>query len=94
MPVSVNGQLAYVPQKFFDDERKAYEQVESVINDFNSKYSESVEVGPLNPVIGWVRPGDLASTEGLERIIALAKEHQPELLHEIMAAHMQRRSSF
>ena len=86
-PVAVNGQLTYVPQKFFDDERKAWEKLAKAINDFNDHYSKSATVGPQDPVIGWARPNDLYTTEGLEQIASLAEQHQPELFHQIMEAH-------
>jgi hypothetical protein len=78
----VNGQLTYVPQTFFDEERRAYEQAEQTLTYFNEKYSESVEVGPLDPVVGWLRPGDLAQSQGVERLVTLAREHQPALLEQ------------
>jgi hypothetical protein len=87
MAVPINGQLTYVPQKFFDDERKAMEQAERTLTHFNEAYVHQAEPGPLDPVVGWVRPGDLASRAGIERLAALAEEHQPELLHQVMAAH-------
>jgi hypothetical protein len=85
-PVAVNGQLTYVPQKFFDEERKAWEKLAKAVNEFNDKYSLSTEINPQDPIIGWARPNDFNSREGLEQIIALAEQHQPELLKRVMTA--------
>ena len=87
VPVPVNGQVTYVPQQFFDNEREAIEKAGRVIKDFNDKYSKSVVIGPEDPVIGWVRPGDFVGSAGLERMAALAQQHQPELLSRVMAEH-------
>lgn len=86
MPVPMNGQLTYVPQSFFDAERAAIEKAAKAAAEFNRKYSLSTEVGPDDPVVGWLRPGDLATTAGLTKAIALAEQHQPEILREILAA--------
>lgn len=87
IPVPVNGQLTYVPQKFFDEESAARERLKKAMDDFNDKYSKSVVVGPDDPVLGWVRPGDTISIEGLERIVHLARQHQPDLFKQVMTAH-------
>jgi hypothetical protein len=83
--VPMNGLLTYVPQKFFDDEREAWERAGRVIDYFNDKYSEQREVGPLDPVVGWRRPGDYASIEAREHLVRLAEQHAPEILEEAMA---------
>jgi hypothetical protein len=85
VPIPVNGQLTYVPQAFFDEEQEAIQKARKAAAEFVRKYSESVEVGPLDPIIGWARPGDLASTAGLATLMRLAEEHQPTLLREAEA---------
>jgi len=85
VPVPVNGQLTYVPQKFFDEEREAYRQMADTMVYFKKKYAISAEPGPLDPV-GWLQPGDLVRPEALELAFELAERHDPELLHEAMAA--------
>jgi hypothetical protein len=50
-----------------------------------NKYSEQHEVGALDPVLGWLRPGDLVSSDSIERFFHLAQEHEPQLLREAMA---------
>jgi hypothetical protein len=86
MPVPMNGQLTYVPQSFFDAEHAAIEKAAKAAAEFNRKYSLSTEVGPNDPVVGWLRPGDLATTAGLTKVMTLAEQHQPEILREVLAA--------
>ncbi|MCI0574858.1 MAG: hypothetical protein L0332_31335 [Chloroflexi bacterium] len=86
IPVPMNGQLTYVPQSFFDAERAAIEKAAKAAAEFNRKYSISTEVGPDDPIVGWLRPGDLATTAGLTKVMALAEQHQPEILREVLAA--------
>lgn len=85
VPVPVNGQLTYVPQKFFDDEREAHGKMADTMVYLKKKYAISQEPGPLDPV-GWLQPGDLVRPEALQLAFELAERHQPELLREAMAA--------
>jgi hypothetical protein len=85
----VNGLLTYVPQTFFDDEFAAHARTAAVIAGLIAKQIPSAP-GPTDPVIGWVRPGDLATRAGVNRILDLANEHQPALLREIVAQVTQR----
>ena len=85
IPLPVDGQLTFVPRKFFEDEFEAHAQTASIIADLVARYIPTVDdIGPSDP-IGWLRPGDLASRESLYRMAALVQEHQPELLQEILA---------
>lgn len=36
-------------------------------------------------MLGWLRPGDLVSSDSIERFFHLAQEHEPQLLREAMA---------
>jgi hypothetical protein len=84
MPVPMNGQLTYVPQAFFDAEREAIQKAAKALAEFNLRYSLSTEVGPTDPVVGWLRPGDLATIGGITKGFNLAREHQPALLREVL----------
>jgi len=84
MPVPINGQLTYIPQPFFDAEQEAIKKAAKIAAEFNRKYSLSTKVGPSDPVVGWLRPGDLVTTAGLTKVLALAEQHQPEILREIL----------
>jgi hypothetical protein len=86
MPVAMNGQLTYVPQSFFDAEREAMQKAARDLAEFNRKYSQSKKVGPTDPVVGWLRPGDLATVGGIAKAFNLAMEHQPALLREVLDA--------
>ncbi len=82
LPVPMNGQLTYVPRKFFDDERAAIDKANHIVLDVATHYAESGPVGPEDPFIGVVRPGDFYSTIGLQRLAYLAEQHQPALLQQ------------
>jgi hypothetical protein len=84
LPVPMNGQLTYVPRKFFDDERAAIDKANRIILDVATDYAESGPVGPEDPFIGNIRPGDLYSTVGLQRLADLAEQHQPALLRQVV----------
>jgi hypothetical protein len=86
MPVPMNGQLTYVPQSFFDAEQAIIDKARKAAAEFNRKYSLSTEVAPGDPVVGWLRPGDLSTTAGLTKFMTLAKQHEPGILKEVMAA--------
>jgi hypothetical protein len=83
----MNGQLTYVPQKFFDDERAAIDKANRIIIDVATHYAESGPVGPEDPFIGRVRPGDFYSAVGLQRLADLAEQHQPVLLQQAVRRH-------
>ncbi|MGB7962122.1 MAG: hypothetical protein WCF12_04055 [Propionicimonas sp.] len=88
MPIPVNGQLTYVPQQYFDDESAAWGRAAKAIRDLNRRFSEvNIQIGPNppDPVIGWLRPGDLATAASIQRFIALAEQHQPQLLRDVVA---------
>ncbi|MHA4809499.1 hypothetical protein ACX0G9_15405 [Flavitalea flava] len=93
MPIPINGQLTYVPQSFFDEERAAIEKAAKAAAEFNRKYSHSTVVGPSDPIVGWLRPGDLGTLSGLNRVLTLAAENQPEILQEVLTE-SQNRSGF
>jgi hypothetical protein len=87
VPIPVNGQLTYVPQKYFDEETAARASAARAIADFNERYSKSRQPGPSDPVVGWLRPGDLVTDSSVERFVSLAQQHQPELLNTVIARH-------
>lgn len=82
LPVPINGQLTYVPQKFFDDEDAAIDRANRIILDVATHYAESGPVGPEDPFMGHIRPGDFYSVAGLQRLAGLAEQHQPTLLRQ------------
>jgi hypothetical protein len=84
LPLAVNGELVYVPQKFFDDEAAAIAKAAKTIAEFNRRFSESRQPGPIDPIVGWVNPGDVSRPEVVERFLEVARERQPELLAEVM----------
>ena len=82
LPVPMNGQLTYVPQKFFDEEKAAIDKANRIVLDVATRYAESGPVGPEDPFIGNIRPGELHSVAGLQRLAGLAKQHQSALLRQ------------
>ena len=81
----INGLLTYVPQKFFDDEFAAHAKTASVIASLIARLIPSVEDIRPDPVVGWVRPADLATRAGVNKVLELANEHRPDLLREIVS---------
>lgn len=84
LPIPVNGQLTYVPQKFFDDELAAIVKAAKAIADFNRRYAESRRPGPIDPIIGWLNPAEVSRPEVLARFLEVAREKEPELLAQVM----------
>ena len=84
VPIQMNGQITYVPRKFFDDESAAIDRANKIILDFATRYAESGPVGPEDPFFSRVNPGDLYSVVGLQRLADLAEQHQPVLLREAL----------
>ena len=91
IPVPVNGQLTYVPQSFFDAEQAAIQEAADTIADFNDQYREARELGPLDPIVGWLRPADRRSRQSLARVAQLAEQHEPDLLRSVLNARVGRR---
>jgi hypothetical protein len=83
-PVPVVGQLTYVPESFFEAEAKARAKLANVLKDFARRYSLSHEVGPEDPVVGGVRPGDFVTSAGLRQLYERAQRLQPELLNSVL----------
>jgi hypothetical protein len=84
LPIPINGQLTYVPQKFFDDETAAIAKVARTIAEINRRFSESRQPGPIDPIVGWLNPGDMAREEVVAKFVEVAKEREPELLAQVM----------
>lgn len=85
LPVPMNGQLTYVRRKFFDDERAAIDKANRIVLDIASRYAESGPVGPEDPFIRQIRPGNLYSAVGMRRLVDLAERHQPMLVRQAVA---------
>ncbi|TIP80996.1 MAG: hypothetical protein E5X60_35575 [Mesorhizobium sp.] len=83
-PVHMNGQLTFVPQSFFDREQEARQKFFGKVAEFNQRFSESAEPGPINPILTAIRPGDVLRTDTVVRVSALMKEHQPELFNQLL----------
>jgi hypothetical protein len=66
--VPVTGQLTFVPQSFFDEEREALERVAKLFRDFEEKYAESLRDIP-GP-----RPGDPDPWPWREGLLGLDRE--------------------
>jgi hypothetical protein len=84
-----DGYMTFVPGLFFDKEREAIAKLSKMASDFAIKYSISEKPGPTDPVIGWVRPDNMLTREGLERFAALAEKHQPDLWNEPVSPRME-----
>ena len=83
--VPFNGQLTYVPQRFFDAEAKARKHANEIIGRIERNYSISRQPGPGDPVTGWLRPGVLQSSEAMNEFVDLARQHAPEIVEQAVA---------
>jgi hypothetical protein len=86
-PVPINGQLTYVPQSFFDQEKAARGKLEKIMSDLADHYAVSKQPGHGDPVFGPIRPGELTTEAGLERLAAAAREFEPALLDQMVRKH-------
>lgn len=87
IPIPMNGQLTYIPQQFFDDERNAIEQAGRIVKDYMHRHRDFAGGGELDPAIRAFRPGDLWSGRSVQRALELAQQHNPELLRRVQAEH-------
>ncbi|MGH7629088.1 MAG: hypothetical protein ACREOF_06805 [Gemmatimonadales bacterium] len=77
--VPMTGQITYVPEKFFKGEAEVIEAANAFWRDLVDKYSEQVEISPLDPIARLSRR-ELSSVDGLERVAELMRTEQPEFL--------------
>ena len=89
--VEMNTQITLVSEEFFEAEEEAINRANDVLREFSRKYIEVVPVGPDDPVISQIRPGDLiAPALSMDAEVDLrtqaladaAQRHRPELLLE------------
>jgi hypothetical protein len=78
--IRFNGQLTYVPQSFFDAEQRAKDRANGILTRIEKNYTVSRQPGPLDPVVGWLRPGVRETEEGMQEFLAAAERHAPEIV--------------
>jgi hypothetical protein len=81
--VPMTGQITYVPEQFFKDEAEVIEAANAFWRDLIDKYSEQVEVSPLDP-IAQVSRYELTSIAGMGRVAELVRKQQPAFLETFM----------
>jgi hypothetical protein len=81
-PVQIrfNGQLTYVPQSFFDAEQQAKNRANGILSRIEKNYTISRQPGPLDPVVGWLRPGARETIEGMREFLDAAERHAPDIV--------------
>jgi hypothetical protein len=86
LPVPMNGQLTYVPQRFFDDEQAAIEKASRIVLDVPTEHPEIAPVPPEDPFWQSIQPEDLLSPAGagLQRIAGFARRHEPMQLRQAL----------
>ena len=82
--IRFNGQLTYVPQSFFDAERKAMDHANGILKRIEKNYSVSRRPGPADPVLGSLRPGVRSSVEGMQEFLDAARQHAPEIVEAVL----------
>jgi hypothetical protein len=80
IPIPLNGQLTYVPQAFFDQERDARDKQRA----FADEFAISVQPEPGAPVIGTIQLGELATDAGVARLAATINQFDPELMKKLI----------
>jgi hypothetical protein len=78
-PIPINGQLTYVPQSFFDEEREANNKQRAFAEDF----AISVNPKPGEPVFGTISMGELATDAGVARLAAALRQFEPRVLEKL-----------
>lgn len=79
-PVAINGQLTFVPQSLFDQEKEASDKQRA----FAEHYAVSVNPKPGDPVIGTISMGELTTEAGVARLAAALRQFEPEVLEKLI----------
>lgn len=74
--VAINGCLTYVPQTFFDEEKKVRRKQEDLVHEF----AVSERPMPGEPVFGSITLAELATDAGRERLAAALQQFEPDRL--------------
>lgn len=78
-PIPINGQLTYVPQSLFDEEREASKRQRA----FAQKFAVSANPKPGEPVFGTISMGELTTDAGVARLAAALRQFEPEVLEKL-----------
>jgi hypothetical protein len=76
IPIAINGQLTFVPQSLFDEEKAARDKQRA----FADEFAISLEPEPGAPVIGAIQLGELATDAGVARLAATINQSEPEAM--------------
>lgn len=79
IPIAINGQLTFVPQSLFDEEKAARDKQKA----FADEFAISVEPEPGAPVIGTIQLGELATDAGVARLAATLNQSEPGLMKKL-----------
>jgi hypothetical protein len=79
-PIAINGQLTFVPQALFDQEKKARERQKS----FAEEYAITAVPGPGDPINAMIHPGELTTDAGVARLAATLHQFKPELVKKLI----------
>ena len=79
-PIPINGQLTYVPQSLFDEERAANDKQ----RDFANRFAISAVPKPGVPVFRDIEVRELSTDAGMARLADALRQFEPELLKELV----------
>jgi hypothetical protein len=79
-PIAINGQLTFVPQSLFDQEKEASDKQRA----FAEHYAVSVNPKPGDPVFGTISMGELTTEAGVARLAAALRQFEPEVLEKLI----------
>ncbi|MGJ0489435.1 hypothetical protein [Methylobacter sp.] len=78
-PIAINGQLTYVPQSLFDQEKEADQKQRA----FAEKYAVSVNPKPGEPVLETIRMNQVTTDAGIAHLAAALRQFEPEELEKL-----------
>jgi len=79
-PIPINGQLTYVPQSLFDEERASSDKLRDLAN----RFAISAVPRPGVPVFRDIQVGELRTEAGVMRLADALHQFEPELLEQLV----------
>jgi hypothetical protein len=85
VPLPMDGLITRVPVKFFINEASAHAKTAKIIAGLIPKHIPKVgEIVPDDGGVAWIRPGDLLTPEGVERVMTKLQTENPAFFDEVV----------
>ncbi len=89
----MDGLITRVPEKFFVKEASAHAKTARIIAGLIPKHIPNAgEIVPDDGGVAWIRPGDLLTPDGVERVMTKLKAENPTFFNEVLTE-LQRRDA-